>query len=86
MKVSYKGADMVRAYVLEHLVQDPGKHNMPDWEAKKLCDEYGAAICSGALSLAKQARLRAALSLLAKQARLRAAIDRKRLSITSSLS
>ena len=70
MKVSYLGADNVKDYVLEHLMQDPGKHKMPHWEAKKLCFENGAAICSGALSLlAKQARL-SQLSLLAKQARL----------------
>ena len=42
MKVSYLGVDNVIGNVLEHLMQDPGKHKMPHWEAKKLCLEYGA--------------------------------------------
>ena len=37
-KVSYRGAQVVRQRVLEHLVQSPGQHEMSDQEAEELCN------------------------------------------------
>ena len=37
-KVSYRGAEVVRQRVLEHLVQSPGQHEMSDQEAEELCN------------------------------------------------